>query len=334
MFGHAFPLLTVLISLSLPGPKTPSAESAWSDILPAGAQVENVLPATKFQFIEGPVWLKEGRLLFSDIPADTIYQLGRLPNRVKPESDGKDSLDPARASIRSRNTLSPFRKPSHNANGNTLDRQGRVISCEHGSRSVTRREKDGKITTLATHFEGKRLNSPNDAVVKSNGDIYFTDPPYGLANGTEGKELDFNGVYRLAPTGKLTLLVKDFDRPNGLAFSPDEKRLYVNDTERRHIRVFDVQPDGTLANGRVFAEVTGDKPGAPDGMRVDVRGNVYCTGSGGIHVFTPSGKRLGLIEVPEVAANCGWGDPDGKTLYITANTGLYRIRLKIAGVRP
>lgn len=307
LFLHPASLLTILTVLAVIAGMSSAnaAEATWDDILPQGVKLEKV--AGGFQFIEGPVWMPNGTLIFSDIPADALYQY-----------DGRDMP-----------VL--FRKPSHNANGNTLDRQNRLISCEHGSRTVTRQEKNGKITVLAERYEDRRLNSPNDVVVRSNGDIYFTDPPYGISKAQE--ELGFNGVFRLDTKGHLTAQVKDFNRPNGLAFSPDEKRLYVNDTEGRHIRVFDVQADGTLANGRVFAEVKGEKPGAPDGMRVDVRGNVYCTGSGGVHVFTPSGKFLGLIETPEVAANCGWGDADNKTLYITAGTTLYRIHLKIAGVR-
>jgi gluconolactonase len=170
-------------------------------------------------------------------------------------------------------------------------------------------------------------------VVKSEGSIYFTDPPYGIK--PEQEELGFYGVYRLTSDGKLTLLVKDFVRPNGIAFSPDEKKLYVNDSEKGHIRVFDVKSDGTLENGQLFAELKDpSKQGVPDGMKVDQQGNVYSTGAGGIWVFSPSGNLLGRIEVPEVAANIGWGDDDYKTLYITASNSLYRIRLKIPGVQP
>lgn len=286
-----------------PPPAAEGAESAWEDILPKNAKLEKI--AEGFQFIEGPVWTKRGTLIFSDIPANTLFEW---------KGSGQPEV---------------FRKPSHNANGNTLDRQGRLITCEHGSRRVTRTEADGSVTTLAERYEGKRLNSPNDVVVKSNGDLYFTDPPYGIRK--EQEELGFYGVYRLRPSGELTLLVRDFVRPNGLAFSPDEKRLYIDDSQENHIRVFDVKEDGALANGRVFAQVRGEKPGVPDGLRVDKKGNVYCTGSGGIWVFAPSGQRLGIIEVPEVAANCAWGDRDKKTLYITASKGLYKIRTKIGG---
>jgi gluconolactonase len=222
-------------------------------ILDDNAQVEKI--AGDFQFTEGPLWHPKGFLLFSDIPGNTIYQW--TPNK-KPEI---------------------FRRPSGNANGNTLDREGRLLTAEHSNRRVSRTEKDGSIVTLASQYEGKRLNSPNDLVVKSDGSIYFTDPPYGIKS--EQEELGFYGVYRLAPDGKLTLLVKDFVRPNGIAFSPDEKTLYVNDTEKGHIRVFDVKPDGTLENGRIFAELKDpSQKGVPDGMKVDEAGNVYSTGSG------------------------------------------------------
>jgi gluconolactonase len=276
-------------------------------ILDDNAQVEKV--AGDFQFTEGPLWHPQGFLLFSDIPANTLYQ---WTANKKPEI---------------------FRRPSGNANGNTLDREERLLTAEHSNRRVSRTEKDGTVVTLASQFEGKRLNSPNDLVVKSDGSIYFTDPPYGIKS--EQEELGFYGVYRLAPDGKVTLLVKDFVRPNGIAFSPDEKKLYVNDSEKGHIRVFDVKSDGTLENGQLFAELKDpSKNGVPDGMKVDIEGNVYSTGPGGIWVFSPSGNLLGSIEVPEVAANLAWGDRDYKTLYITASNSLYRIRLKIPGVQP
>jgi gluconolactonase len=281
-------------------------DPAFSRILPEGARIEKL--AGGFRFTEGPVW-RDGTLLFSDIPANQIKQWA---------PDGK---------------LSTFREPSGNSNGLTLDRQGRLIACEHGNRRVSRTEKDGKVVTLAERYDGKRLNSPNDAVVKSDGSIYFTDPPYGIR--TEQQELSFQGVYRLTPDGKLNLLVRDFDRPNGLALSPDEKVLYIADSSARmHVRAFDVKSDGTLANGRVFAEMRTGEDGAPDGMKVDREGRLYCTGPGGVWVFAADGKHLGTIKPPEVPANCGWGEADGKTLYMTARTGLYRIRLNAAGLRP
>ena len=270
------------------------------------AVVEKV--AGGFEFTEGPVWVPDGYLLFSDIPASTMYRW--TPGSVSAEV---------------------FRAPSGRSNGLTLDREGRLLACEH-DRRLSRTEGDGSVVTLAERYEGKRLNSPNDIVVRSDGSIYFTDPPYGLPRQEEGRELDFNGVYRLAPDGALTLLDDSFDRPNGLAFSPDERVLYVNDSRRGHIRAFDVRVDGTLSNSRVFAELREPgEQGVPDGMKVDVRGNVFCTGPGGIWVLDTTGEPQGVIGVPEVPANLAWGDDDLKTLYITARTGLYRMRLRTGG---
>jgi sugar lactone lactonase YvrE len=284
---------------------TGSVESTWETVV-GDAQVEKL--AGGFQFTEGPVWIPDGYLLFSDIPANTIYKW----------APGADAAE-------------VWRQPSGRSNGLTLDRQGRLVACEH-DRRVSRTEGDGTVGPLAERYQGKRLNSPNDIVVKSDGSIYFTDPPYGLPNQEEGRELDFNGVFRLAADGTLTLLDDSFERPNGLAFSPDESVLYVDDTHRGHIRVFDVQPDGTLANGRVFAELKDpSKDGRPDGIKVDVRGNVFCTGPGGVWVFSPGGDLLGVIEPPETPANLAWGDGDLKTLYMTARTGLYRIRIQTGG---
>jgi len=256
-----------------------------------------------FKFTEGPVWVAaKGELLFSDIPANRIVRL----------LDGK---------------FSTFRTPSNNSNGLTLDKQGRLIACEHGARRVTRTEADGSITVLAERFEGKRLNSPNDVVVRSDGAIYFTDPPYGVKE--EERELAFQGVYRISPDGKtLTLLAKDFIKPNGLAFTTDEKILYVNDTEGGHIRAFDVAADGALANSRVFAKT----PGA-DGMKVDSEGNVYCTSATGVMVFDRSGKHLGTFTIPEQPANCAFGGADWKALYMTCRTGLYRVNLTVPGTK-
>ena len=273
------------------------------NVIAPGAKVEKV--ASDFGFIEGPVWRKEGYLLFTDIPRNRIMKWH--------PKDG----------------VSVFREPSEQANGLAVDAKGRLLACEHKGRRVSRTEADGKITTLVDKFEGKRLNSPNDLAFGRDGSIYFTDPPYGLPQQKEGKELDFNGVYRLTPKGVLTALVKDFKGPNGIVFSPDHKTLYVADSPKRHLRAFDVKADGTLANGRVFAEVM-----IPDGMKVDVKGNVYSTGQGGVWVFDKQGKKLGVIATPETPANCGFGDADYKTLYMTARTGLYRIRLQVAGAKP
>ncbi|BAZ19828.1 SMP-30/gluconolaconase/LRE domain-containing protein [Kalymmatonema gypsitolerans NIES-4073] len=274
-------------------------------IMDSNAKVEKLSSGLKFT--EGPVWNPSGFLFFSDIPADTIYKW-------------------------TTNGISVFRRPAGNPNGNTFDRQGRLITAQH-NRQLTRTEKNGKITILAERYQGKRFNSPNDVVVKSDGSIYFTDPPYGIQK--EQEELGFYGIYRWKPDGTLTLLNKEMVRPNGIAFSPDEKKLYVSDSEKLHIRVFDVQSDGTLANSRVFAELPGstDK-GAPDGMKVDAKGNIYCSGSGGVWFFSPTGQLLGKIPVPESVTNLAWGNKDYKTLYITAGKSIYRIRLNIAGIKP
>lgn len=299
---------------------------ALDAILPTDSKVEKV--AEGFIFTEGPVWVPGGGyLLFSDIPANTIY-------KWKP--GGKAEV---------------FRKPSGydggnapagafwGSNGLTLDKQGRLTICEHGNRRVTRIEKEGKLTVLAQSFEGKRFNSPNDAVYRSSGDLYFTDPPYGPIQGDNDpkKEIPFNGVYRLTKAGKVELLSKELERPNGIALSPDEKALYVANSLRNRMvwMSFPVNRDGTLGKGQVFFDATGfTAGGVPDGMKVDQKGNLYCTGPGGVLIFSPSGKHLGTIPVPEAPANLGWGDADGKTLYITARTSLYRIRLSIAGLRP
>ncbi len=270
--------------------------------LDLAAPVEKI--AGDFKFTEGPLWVAvKGELLFSDIPA----------NRIVRFKAGK---------------CETFRTPSNNSNGLTLDKQGRLIACEHGSRSVTRTEAGGSIITLADRFEGKRLNSPNDVVVKSDGAIYFTDPPFAVKPGE--RELDFQGVFRIAPDGKtLTVVARDFIKPNGLAFTPDEKVLYINDTERGHIRAFDVAAGGTLANGRVF---TSEAP-RPDGMKVDTEGNIYCACKGGVMVFDRAGKPLGTFATADQPTNCAFGDADWKTLFITARPSLYRVRLTVPGLK-
>ena len=255
-----------------------------------------------FQFLEGPVWVPARKeLLFSDIPASKIYRY----------KDGKFSV---------------FREPSHQANGNTLDPQGRLVTCEHETRRVSRTEPDGAVVPLATHYEGKRLNSPNDVVCRRDGSVYFSDPPYAVK--PEQRELDFQGVFRVSPDGKLVALaVRDFVKPNGLAFSPDEKLLYIADTELGHVRAFDAQPDGSIANSRVFCKVE-----RPDGMRVDVKGNLYVCGMKSVKIFNPDGKKTGEITLPQRPANVAFGDPDRQTLYICARTGLYRARVRTRGV--
>ena len=284
----------------------------FGDIMPKNSKLEKI--ATGFMFTEGPVWdASQGCLFFSDIPANKI--------RKWTKAKGAELI----------------REPSGKSNGLTIDKQGRLIACEHANRRVSRTEKDGTIVTIAEKYNGKKLNSPNDVVVKSDGSIYFTDPPYGLTAefGNLGEqEQPFQGVYRLSADGKtLTLLIDDFDRPNGLAFSPDESLLYIDDTACVHVRVFDVQPDGTIANGRIFADLQSDAEGNVDGMKIDSEGNAYVTGPGGVSILDPSGKKLGIIEMPEVSANVAWGEDDWKTLFITASSSVYKIRLSIAGIK-
>jgi len=278
-----------------------------------GSGIEQLI--TGFRFVEGPVWYPgQNALLFSDIIGNTMYRWS--------EREG----------------VSVFREPSNMANGNTLDAEGRLLSCEHATSRVSRTDTDGNYEVLATHFEGRELNSPNDIIVSRNGNIFFTDPasgrgvPYGVER---EQELDFQGVYKLNPDNReLTLLADDFVLPNGLCFSQDESRLFVNDTRRQHIRVFDVNADQTICNSRVWASTDGDLPGVADGMKLDSAGNLYSSGSGGIHVFAPDATPLGVIRTPEVAANFTWGGEDLTELFMTATQSIYRLRVKIPGYRP
>lgn len=292
-------------------------------LVPKNAVIEKL--ADGFDWAEGPVWVpKGGYLLFSDIPKNTIFKWK--------EGDGISVfLKP------SGYTGKKDRKGEPGSNGLILDSEGRLVMCEHGDRRVSRLEKDGKKTTLADRYMGKRLHSPNDAVYKSNGDLYFTDPPYGLEKNWDdpARELDFCGVYRLSKDGKLTLLTKELSRPNGLAFSPDEKTLYVanSDPARAIWMAYEVKSDGTLGKGRVFFDATAwakTKKGLPDGMKVDTKGNLFATGPGGVHVFSPDGVHLGTIATGVATANCNWGD-DGSVLYITADKNLCRIKLSTKG---
>ena len=258
---------------------------------------------------EGPLWWEEtGELLFSDIGN----------NRRMRWSPGQG--------------VSLVKQPTNFANGLTRDCQGRLLACEHGTRRVVREEHDGTFTVVANNYRGRRLNRPNDVVVKSDGNIYFTDPGFP----TPGLDLDFNGVYQVTPDlGIITLISWDFSRPNGLAFSPDESVLYVNDTRRRHIRAFDLEPNGMplIATDRIFCDLSGDRPGNPDGMKVDVQGNVYCGGSGGIWVIAPSGKHLGtLVHGKDGTTNIAWGGSGSSTLYFTTRHTLGSVDLKIKGI--
>jgi gluconolactonase len=283
--------------------------------------------AEGFQFTEGPIWIRDGGyLLFSDPNANTIHKYvpdGQLSVFRTPS--GYSGAD-----------IAEYGQPG--SNGLTVDRQGRLTINEHGNRRVTRLEKDGTLTVLADRYEGKRLNSPNDLVYRSDGTLYFTDPPFGLPKFFDDprKELPVSGVYSLFH-GKLQQIATDFTGPNGIAFSPDEKYLYVTnwDDHKKAIMRYEAQPDGTLANGQLFFDMTA-APGedALDGMKVDQEGNLYVSGPGGIWVISAEGKHLGTIIAPMHPHNLAWGDEDGKTLYLCARTGLYRMRLNIAGVRP
>jgi len=265
--------------------------------------------AGDMRFVEGPVWVpaEGGYLVFSDIPA----------NELKKWSAEAD--------------LTTFRKPSNNANGNCLDQEGRLISAEHGGRRLVIAQKDGTLETLVDRCEGKRFNSPNDVVVKGDGTVWFTDPDYGL--GSNPKEQAGNYVFRFDPKTKdIRPVATDFERPNGLCFAPGEKRLYIADSDRfrHHIRVFDVQKDGTLSGGKVFCTIA---PGVPDGIRCDATGRLYSTAGDGIHIFGPDGGKIGKFVVPETPANLAFGGNDYKTLFITARTSLYAIRLGVRGAR-
>ena len=323
-------LLLVLVSVALQAqPVLPTMgqvvreDAAIDRLIPRDARIEVLASGMKWS--EGPVWVKDGGfLLFSDIPRNSVMKWK--------QGEG----------------LSLWMKPSGytgvtdygaepGSNGLTVDAQGRMVFCEHGDRRISRLEPGGGKRTLVDAYQGKRLNSPNDAVFKSNGDLYFTDPPYGLPERAKDprREMDFCGVYRLSSGGALTLLTRELGLPNGIAFSPDEKTLYVaqSDPQRAIWMAYPVKEDGTLGTGRIFADVTPmvkQLPGLPDGMKVDQAGNVFASGPGGIHVYAPDGRRLGRIDTGQRTANCAWGD-DGATLYMTADSYLCRIRTTTRG---
>ncbi|OQB42952.1 MAG: Gluconolactonase precursor [Candidatus Hydrogenedentes bacterium ADurb.Bin179] len=256
-----------------------------------------------YAFTEGPLYLPDGTLIFSDIPSDTIFKHDK----------------------------SVFRRPSGESNGLTLDREGRLIACEHKNRRVSRTESNGTITVLAERYEGKRLNSPNDVIVRSDGTLFFTDPSYGLPGGLEDPqaELNFCGVYGISPQGVLRLLADDFIKPNGLALSPDEKILYIADTEGKQIRAFDAESDGTLSNGRIFCELPG-----PDGIKTDRQGFLWSTASDGVRVYDPQGTLVETIPFPQTPSNCAFGGDNSRILYVTARKGVYKIRTSHEGLHP
>jgi gluconolactonase len=284
------------------------ADSAkfW-DLLDQRAQLSQV--ATGFGFTEGPVWDERGFVYVSDEEQNKIFKV---------YEDGRKEEFIALG----------------DPDGNTYDRKRRLIDCASVIRAIIAVTPDRKYTVLADHFEGKKFNSPNDVIVGPDGALYFTDPTLDLVKG-ETQEISFQGVYRLNEAGEVRLLTKDLTQPNGLAFSPDGKRFYVDDSEQRNIRVYDVNPDGTLANGRIFGTEPGGKhEGVPDGMRVDEAGNLYITGPKGIWVWDPAGHHLGTIEMPEQPANLTWGGSDYGTLYITATHSVYKLRTKVRGCVP
>lgn len=295
-------------------------DPAIDELLPVDACVEKLVGG--FTFIEGPLWRPHGVLWFSDVKGNVTRQWspnGHVIELLRPGGYNGNGLP-------SGGLIGP--------NGSTAGRDGTVVLCQHGNRRIVSIDRNLHVSTLVDRFDGKKLNSPNDLVYRSDGTLYFTDPPYGLPlqDQDPSKELPFNGVFKLQE-GKLELLIDDMTRPNGLAFSPDEKTLYIanSDDNHRYWRRYDVSEDGTLRNGRVFADVSAEpEEGLPDGMKIDSRGNLWATGPGGIWVFTPEGKRLGTIKPPEQPANCAWGD-EGTTLYITACTSLYRIKTSVTG---
>jgi gluconolactonase len=300
-------------------------EPALDALVPADLRVEKV--AEGFRFVEGPVWVRDGGyLLFSDPNANTIYSwsedAGLAVFRAKSGYTGVD--------------IGEYGQPG--SNGLTLDREGRLVINEHGNRRVTRLERNGVLTVLADRFEGRRLNSPNDLVMKSDGALYFTDPPFGLprSHADPRKELPYSGVFRYADGG-LRLVSSELSGPNGLAFSPDERVLYVTnwDEKKKIVMRYEVTADGGLARGRVLFDME-EAPGeeALDGIKVDERGNLYVSGPGGLWVISPEGQHLGTIRLPELPANFAWGDEDGRTLYMTARGGVYRMRLGVPGIRP
>ncbi|MDX1952235.1 MAG: SMP-30/gluconolactonase/LRE family protein [Verrucomicrobiota bacterium] len=298
-------------------------DPALRNLIPPFAEIEKL--ASGFEWSEGPVWDKKKKVLyFSDVPNNVVFRW-------------QEGMRTAEYMNPSGYTGSTSRGGEPGSNGLTIDNQGRLVLCQHGDRQVARREQNGKVTPLARYYNFRRFNSPNDLVYKSNGDLYFTDPPYGLLKGNNdpAKELNFNGVYRVTPKGEVTLLTRELSFPNGIAFSPDEKILYVaiSDPQNPVIMAYDVQKNGMIENGRVFFDtkhLMEGRKGLPDGLKVDKLGNLFATGPGGVLVITPAGQHLGTINTGEATANCGWGD-DGSTLYITADMYLCRVKTSTKG---
>jgi gluconolactonase len=324
------------IGIAVPRPADSAAVATNGEIVRLDPRLDKLIPrdakleklADGFTWVEGPVWDKRNAcLLFSDIPANSVM-------KWKEGTGITLFLKPSGYS-----GTAPYEGREPGSNGLTFDSAGRLVLCEHGDRRVARLESDGKKTTLADRYDGKRFNSPNDLVYRSNNDLYFTDPPYGLpkAFNDPRRELSFCGVFRLKPTGEVTLLTNEVRAPNGIALSPDEKTLYVasSDPQKAVWYAYPVKADGTLGAGRIFFDATSwvkGKPGLPDGMKVDRAGNLFATGPGGVHIFSPEGVHLGSITMDVPTANCGWGG-DGSVLYLTANTAIQRIKLTTKGLR-
>lgn len=290
-------LVGIIILISLPVSLVFGQQIIKEDAEPEGV-------TSGYQFTEGPIWHPDGYLLFSDIHANTIYRW----------SPGEEAVE--------------YLNPSGHSNGLTLDQNGKLLLAQHDG-AISRLGEDGELSTVVDSYEGKRLNSPNDLTVKSDGSIYFTDPPYGVSD--EEKELDVNGVYRYSEDEGLQLLIEDFERPNGIVFSPDEEKIYVNDTSTNQIRVYRVNKDGTVESGEVFATMEGDEAGAADGMKVDVDGNLYTTGPGGLWIFSPEGELIQQVKMPSRITNLAWGSLKNSTLFLTSPEAVYKLETNQKG---
>lgn len=329
---------TLMLAQETPNPAVQKLDPSLDQLISSTARLEKIAGGFN-KWTEGPVWTRDGSLLFAEIPSNNI-------DRWVPGKGASVFIHPS-------GYMGPdtYKGPESGSNGMTLDADGRVTVAGHARRNVWRLESvdpKAQITVLADSFQGKKLNSPNDLVYKSDGSLYFTDPPYGLPTQNDSdplKELKFNGVYRIVGArqqkpgtppdpSKLQLIIKDIGHPNGIAFSPDEKYLYIAESATKVWLRYRVQADGSVSDGTTFLDCSSDHtPGVPDGMRVDKKGNIYSAGPGGVWIISPQGKHLGTIKVPEVVGNVAWGDKDGKTLYIVASTSVYRIRTNVAGVR-
>jgi gluconolactonase len=323
-FAAAMPLQAQLHPKPAREPVVRRLDPRFDSLVPPGARLEKIVD--DHGWAEGPVWDRRGGdLLFSDVVKNAIYEW----------KDGQGETVLLRPSGYS--GTQPFPGAEPGSNGLAFDRSGRLVFCQHGDRRISRREADGSLSVVVDRYQGKRINSPNDLVFNSNGDLYFTDPPFGLPHTYDdpAKELPFSGVYRLSGDGTLTLLTKELRGPNGIAFSPDERTLYVSNADPKRLvwMAYPVKPDGTIGKGRVLYDGTAwlrSRRGTADGMKVDVRGNIFGVGPGGVYVFTPTGTLLGWLDFGGNVGNVAWGE-DGSTLFVAANAAVYRIRLATKG---